>query len=187
MKRKTQLIIIFISIHIIIISSATVYLAYKAYSGRISRIWYRQRFLSEMYDEIIKYKAEHDQFPKTLEPLWGIDNENQNIYFGSKELPYIFQENFSKSRFAYQLVNGTPVLTDLGWDLKENGLGMNWDVSFPAEYQERFPFRQFIKTKQFMNALLQGLGLGGMISFFLYGIWMKGFSDSIGWFSVVGL
>lgn len=182
--KKSKVIILFFLVHVIIITSGTVYVAYDVYLRKITGLWHRTSDLSDMYQELLKYKEQNGQFPQTIDSLWRTDEEGE-VFFGSQESPFGSE---GITRIQYKIINTEPVLIDLGDDNKEGGVGWDWDVTYPKNPQELSPFPDFVNSKYFPMALFQGLIVSSLISLCLYRMWIKGLpAEHVSWLRIIFL
>ena len=98
-----------------------------------------------------------------------------NFFFGTQQLRLF---DIKLKGLKYDLVQGKPVLTDMGADCQAGGMDSNMDVSFPPEFQKSIPFSYFVHTNAFSTALGIGIVFSAAMSVCLYGIWKKLFTSS---------
>ena len=179
MKTRIKGIVIFVLIHLFIITGFIIYWAYKLYPSEAGFSNSRAHDLKQIYEKIELYKDEMGKYPESLDSLLHYDKEKHQLLFRSEPIDiYIKREDIDiNERIRYQLKDKVPVLTDLGGDGKEGGLKFDIDVTYPQKYQKPFPFRDFVKTDKFIKSVLYGLLFAFAMSICLYGIMKKRFSD----------
>jgi len=172
--------IAFIIVHFVLVAGTVVMLVFGAYTEEAGHAEYRRWFLHDIYNEVKLYKQDTGSYPATLDSLLSFDLERYEVYFGSKELKgrlrFVLEDmqgNGINKYIHYDVVQEEPVITDLGMDGKQRGTDMDMDITYPPKYQKPFPFRDFIKTKQFARSLCYGLPLGGVVSICLLAMWGK--------------
>ena len=182
MKTKKKIIVIFIIVHIFLITALFIYLCYLSYPREVGMARWRSGLLQEIYDELKVYKADTGAYPKSIDSLLQFDKEKMEVFFCSKKLKggyrlsYYSYDNdeFDINEYIhYRLINGEPVLTDLGTDKELGGMGKDFDVTYPAKYQEPLSIRNFIKTEQFSKSLVLGVIFASIMSLCLYKMWEK--------------
>lgn len=172
MKKRIVFIVTFIGIHLFLITSLVVFRAYRVYPEEVGRIRYLSRSLKEIYDEIGLYKEETGSFPEKIDSLLHCDKNTREVHFRSKKLSSFPFGDVNNIR--YQLVEGEPVITFLGYKGKEGGLeDWEYDIYYPQKFQPPFLFNDFMKTNRFYPSLVLGFLLGFGISVCLFGIWKK--------------
>jgi hypothetical protein len=175
MKAQTKICIVFIVVHLFLITDMVVVMSFALYPHEIGHVHYRARYLEEIYNEVKLYQKETGDYPESIDSFWHYDEE-KGLLFRSKELSFLYLPD-EIDKIHYQLIDGEPVISDLGKDRKEGGLGSDMDAVYPRKYQTHFPFREFMKTKHFKLSLLYGFLLASGISLCLYGIWKKRLSS----------
>lgn len=186
MKRRIAFIITFVGVHLILITSLVVLSAYRVYPEEVGSRSYVSRSLKEIYDEVGQYKEEIGNFPEKIDSLLHCDKQTGEAYFRSKELS-IFPL-WDVNNIRYQLIDGEPVITFLGHDGREGGLGKReFDIYYPQKFQPPFLFRDFIRTSAFRKSLAIGLIFSGIISICLFGMWAKQYQRGRFPFHVISL
>ena len=173
--------IIFIAVHLLLITSMVVYQACDEYPGEGFGLYERLYTLKEIHSELELYKKEMGDFPTSIDSLFRYDEKNYQVYFGSKPLHPVPDQRIYVEKIKYQLIDGEPVISDLGDDRKKGGLGADFDVVYPQKYQEPLLFRDFMKMEEFSTFLLYGFLMASGISLCLYGIWRKSLSSGRSW------
>lgn len=176
MKTQTKICIVFISVHLFLVTAMVVLWAFVEYPYEVGYVGFRSLNLEKIYNELKLYKEETGYYPESIDSLWHYDEE-EGLLFRSERL-YFFYHPDDIDKIQYQLIDGEPVISDLGKDRREGGLGSDMDVVYPLKYQKHFfSFLDFMKTKYFYASFLLGLVLASGISFCLYGIWKKQLSS----------
>jgi len=159
MKRRVAFIIIFVGIHLILITGMIVLLSFYMYPDEEGYYFLRAPILRKLHDELKLYKEEKGAYPESLDSLLQV--KEGRIFFQSKEI--------DSAIFIYR-VDRTPA------DIRktnEGGLGMCIDVVYPRKYQKPFPFWDFIRTRKFWKSLVIGLIFSGVVSVCLLGMWIR--------------
>jgi len=178
MKRRVAFIIIFVGIHLILITGMIVLLSFYMYPDEEGYYFLRAPILRKLHDELKLYKEEKGAYPESLDSLLQV--KEGRIFFQSKEIDsaiFIYRVDRTPADIRkiihYELIDNEPVLTDLGRDANEGGLGMCIDVVYPRKYQKPFPFWDFIRTRKFWKSLVIGLIFSGVVSVCLLGMWIR--------------
>jgi hypothetical protein len=148
-----------------------VLLAFCLYPREVGGTWWRAGCLKEICDALHVYRQETGSFPQELDGILRYDEKEEWFFLGSKRLKHFYHPRDELDRIRYELINGEPVVWDLGEDRMEGGVGKDMDVVYPMKYQPRYRFRDFVKTKQFYLSLLFGFLLGLGVSVCLYAMW----------------
>lgn len=174
-RMKTR--IAFMVVHFVVFTAIIVFLAYGAYPDEMGAAERRSRLLRVIYDEVNLYKQEKGAYPETLKPLLQFDQGL--VLFRSKRMGNLIprrplpDNNDIHKIIHFQLINNEPVISDLGMDANEGGLGFDMDIAYPPQYQKRLSFRDFTTTKAFGKSLGIGLLFSGGVSACLLGMWAK--------------
>ena len=178
MKRRVAFVIIFVGIHLILITGMIVLLSFYMYPDEEGYYFLRAPILRKLHDELKLYKEEKGAYPESLDSLLQV--KEGRIFFQSKEIDsalFIYRVDRTPADIRkiihYELIDNEPVLTDLGRDANEGGLGLCMDVVYPRKYQKPFPFWDFIRTGIFWKTLAMGLVFSGVMSLCLFGMWAK--------------
>lgn len=180
-RPRMRVCITFIAIHLVLITSMVVYQAFDAYPGWTAGLWDRLIPLREMYSELEEYKKRTGDFPKSIDSLLRYNEKENRVFFGSEALSFVFDPANYVEKIEYRLVDGEPVISDLGDDREKGGLGADMDVAYPDKYREPFLFRDFMKTEEFSTFLLYGVLMASGISLCLYGMWRKSLAAGLPW------
>ena len=180
MKPKKKIIAIFIIVHIFLITAVFIHCVYLLYPREVAWAEYRSLLLQEIYNELKVYKVETGAYPGSLDLLLRFDKEKGEVFFRSKELksyhysglylPGDVEYDINKY-IHYRLINGEPVLTELGTDREQGGMDKALDVTYPSQYQKSLSYWSFMKTKQFCKSLVIGVVFASVMSLCLYNIW----------------
>ena len=165
--------VIFVTVHLFLITGMIVYWAYTLYPEEAGHLDYRSRALAEIYDELILYEKEMGVYPQNIDTLLHYDENEDQVFFRSKALEYFYHLPGDIKKIRYRLKDKEPVISYLGGDGKEGGLGLDMDVVYPRKYQNPFKFLDFKDTKQFRSSFIFGFLFALATSICLYHIWKK--------------
>ncbi len=169
-KSRMRKCVLFAIVHLFLITGLVVVHAYGVYPDEVGLVYSRLRALERIATLVEEYREDKGNLPNDLDSLLYYDESDHTFYFESKPLeihgPII-------SKIIYRVMDNKPIISDLGRDGKEGGLGKDMDAVYPQEYQKTFLFRDFMKTEHFLKSLLFGFVLAFMISLCLYGMWRK--------------
>ncbi len=172
MSGSTKARLIFIAAHFVLITWMVVFQAWGLYPMEATGRHWRTVNLKEIYDELLAYHEESGSFPESIEPLLNYDQDNGVTTFGSKELHYPLGPEYPE-RIHFKLIDGKPVIYDVGEDKEMGGLGLSMDLAYPEEYEDDFSFGSFTETQQFINSFVLGSIMAGAMSWCLYGMWNR--------------
>jgi len=170
MKFSTRFIIILV--HAPIIAAFFLYISFQAYPDEAGGAYLRQRTLIRLYEAAKQIETNTSELPTTLDAFLKLDAEKYWIVNDDHLTPWYAREDLL-DLLEYRIIDGEPVITDLGLDKKIGGLDYNMDFTYPVKFQKPLKMVDFIKSKSFASSIAVGSIFAILTSLCLYGIWRK--------------
>lgn len=128
--------------------------------------------LRKTNEELVRIRQKTGAFPDSLKSVLRYDEKTQQLFLRDRAFRSLYQRDWSRiERFRYRIVNGEPVITYLGDDGEEGGLGKDFDVTCPSTYHRPLPFRDFCRTEEFATGLSAACAFAGIASICLFFMW----------------
>jgi hypothetical protein len=176
MTKQNLVPLLFVVSNILILTGFIVFVSFQMYPQDACGLYDRADSLQKLYNKIKEYQIEKNMSPEEVNSVLRYDANDANVFVGDKVVGYHspYLTNFPETwKFQYYLIDGEPVLVDLGMDGKRGGIGWALDVTYPEKYQKFPSFWQFLKTPHFFKTFFFVLVFSVAISLCLYAMWRR--------------